>query len=126
MSTTRRIIITTAAAILAGVAAGAPIATARPPDDPASAANRAPTTVYSRPEKSVILVAAPYAAQLTDTATAPPAVVRVQLPPTGFDWGDAGIGAAGGLALAMLGLGGGLVITHRRPRRTSHTTTLPN
>ena len=44
----------------------------------------------------------------------------------GFDWGDAGIGAAGGLALAMLGLGGGLVITHRRPRRTSHTTTLPN
>jgi hypothetical protein len=34
----------------------------------------------------------------------------------GFDWGDAAIGAAGGLGLAMLALGGGLVITTRRYR----------
>ena len=53
-------------------------------------------------------------------------VVRITTPASGFDWGDAGIGAAGGLALAMLGLGGGLVISHPRPRRTHHTTTLPN
>jgi hypothetical protein len=54
-------------------------------------------------------------------------VVRITTPASGFDWGDAGIGAAGGLALAMLGVGGGLlVISHQRPRRTRHTTGLPN
>ena len=40
-----------------------------------------------------------------------PGVVVVATPPVGFDWGDAGIGAAAGFALAMLGLGGTLVIT---------------
>ena len=34
-----------------------------------------------------------------------PLIVRVD--DSGFHWGDAGIGAAGGLLLAMLGLGGG-------------------
>jgi len=53
-------------------------------------------------------------------------VVRITTPASGFDWADAGIGAAGGVALAMLGLGGALVISHQRPRRTRHTTTLPN
>ena len=44
----------------------------------------------------------------------------VQVPAaTGFDWGDAGIGAAGVVALAMLGVGGALVISHRRPRRAT-------
>lgn len=44
----------------------------------------------------------------------------VQVPAaTGFDWGDAGIGAAGAVALAMLGVGGALVISHRRPRRAT-------
>ena len=53
-------------------------------------------------------------------------VVRITTPASGFDWGDAGIGAAGGLALALLGVGGGLVISHQRPRRTRTTTSLPN
>jgi hypothetical protein len=53
-------------------------------------------------------------------------VVRIITPASGFDWGDAGIGAAGGLALAILGVGGGLVISHQRPRRARPTTTLPN
>lgn len=44
----------------------------------------------------------------------------VQVPAaSGFDWGDAGIGAAGAVALAMLGVGGVLVISHRRPRRAA-------
>jgi hypothetical protein len=42
--------------------------------------------------------------------------VRITTPASGFDWGDAGIGAAGGLALATLGVGGAVVISHRRPR----------
>ena len=53
-------------------------------------------------------------------------VVRIIIPASGFDWGDAGIGAAGGLALAMLGVGGGLVISHQRSRRTRTTTSLPS
>jgi len=53
-------------------------------------------------------------------------VVRITTPASGFDWADAGIGAAGGLALAMLGVGGGLVISHQRARRTRTTTSLPN
>ena len=53
-------------------------------------------------------------------------VVRITTPASGFDWGDAGIGAAGGLALAMLGVGGGLVISRQRPRRTRPTTTVPS
>jgi hypothetical protein len=53
-------------------------------------------------------------------------VVRITTPASGFDWGDAGIGAAGGLALALLGVGGGLVISHQRPRRARHTTGLPS
>ena len=35
----------------------------------------------------------------------------------GFDWGDAGIGAAGGIGLSILGLAGVLTLTHRRGRR---------
>ena len=54
------------------------------------------------------------------TATSPPAtqIVRVTTP-SGFDWGDAGIGAAGGLALSILGLGAALTITQRRARPPS-------
>jgi apolipoprotein N-acyltransferase len=33
---------------------------------------------------------------------------------SGFDWGDAGIGAAGALGLSMLAAGGIVVVTRRR------------
>jgi hypothetical protein len=56
----------------------------------------------------------------------PPAAVRIQTPPSGFDWGDAGIGAAGGVALALFGVGGALVVSQRRPHRTRHRTAQPN
>jgi hypothetical protein len=50
-----------------------------------------------------------------DTGKAGPTIVRVNTPSSpGFDWGDAGIGAGGGLALAVLGIGAGLAITQRR------------
>jgi hypothetical protein len=125
MITTHRMT-TTAAVILSLAAAGAPTAIARPVGaDTATAANQAPATVYSRPDKSLIRVSAPYGDSTSRQATAPQAVVQVQTPPSGFDWGDAGIGAAGGVALAMLGLGGALVITHR-PKRTRHNTGLPS
>jgi hypothetical protein len=53
-------------------------------------------------------------------------VVRITAPTSGFDWGDAGIGAAGGLALAMLSVGGGLVLSRQRPQRSRRTTALPS
>jgi hypothetical protein len=58
--------------------------------------------------------------------SAPQAIDRVDTPPSRFDWGDAGIGAAGGLALAMIGLGGALAVSQNRARRTRGTTGLPS
>ena len=54
------------------------------------------------------------------TSSYTPPIVRVIAPQSGFDWGDAGTGAAGGLAITVLGLGGALVITSER--RTRHPT----
>jgi hypothetical protein len=51
----------------------------------------------------------------------PATIVRVINPSTGFDWGDAGIGAAGALGLMALAVSGGLAITERRARATTRT-----
>jgi hypothetical protein len=53
------------------------------------------------------------------TFTAPRVtVVKVaetpQVSSGGFDWGDAGIGAGGVLALVLIAVGGSLMVTHRR------------
>ncbi|MBV8991146.1 MAG: hypothetical protein JO372_21530 [Solirubrobacterales bacterium] len=50
-------------------------------------------------------------------ASTPTMIVRTTGPGSGFDWGDAGIGAAAGLALSMLALGVVLVVSQRRTRR---------
>ena len=105
---------------LARAAAGAPAATARPADF-VPPSHQSPASVYSRPDKTVIPVTAPYVGAVANT-TAPPAVARVQAPQSGFDWGDAGIGAAG-LALSVIGLGGAFAVSQRRSRRT---TALPS
>jgi hypothetical protein len=50
--------------------------------------------------------------------SSPPAViVRVSSPRSGFDWGDAGIGVAGGLGLALIAFAGGLAVFKRRGHR---------
>ena len=51
-------------------------------------------------------------------------VVRVVSPGEGFDWGDAGIGAGGALALMTLVIGGTLGATSIR-RRATRTTAKP-
>lgn len=61
--------------------------------------------------------------QATIPAT-PPTIVRVSATNGGFDWGDAGIGAAGGLALSMVGVGGALAVSQRRTRRTRNSAAL--
>jgi hypothetical protein len=52
---------------------------------------------------------------------APPLMVRV-FQANGFDWGDAGIGAAACLVLIMIALGGTLAVTRHRGDRTRDTT----
>jgi hypothetical protein len=47
----------------------------------------------------------------------------VEVPSSGFAWGDAGIGAAGMLAVVMLAAGIGMAgVHHRRARRFTATT----
>jgi hypothetical protein len=52
-----------------------------------------------------------------------PTVVEVSRPPSGFDWGDAGIGAAGALALSSIAAGSALMLTGRRRRRSVRVAT---
>ena len=52
------------------------------------------------------------------TAPQPTPIVHVIAPQSGFDWGDAGIGAASGLAISMFGVGAAFAITSQR--RTRH------
>jgi hypothetical protein len=47
---------------------------------------------------------------------ATPAVVEIDAPSGGFDWGDAGIGAAGMVALFSIAAGSALLIAGRRRR----------
>jgi hypothetical protein len=49
----------------------------------------------------------------------PATVVRGLAHGGGFDWGDAGIGAAGGLGLALVGVGGAFAISQQRRGRPS-------
>jgi len=66
----------------------------------------------------------------TPSTTQTTPIVRVTIPASGFDWGDAGIGAAGGLALSILGVGVALTVSqrrngHPRHRHCSHQLTRP-
>jgi hypothetical protein len=66
------------------------------------------------------------AAQGRGTFTAPSVTVVKVTQPTettsgGFDWGDAGIGAGGVLALVLIATGGALMVTHRRRGGTAAT-----
>jgi hypothetical protein len=51
--------------------------------------------------------------------SAPAVIVRTSAPNNGFDWGDAGIGAAAALGLSVIGLAAALTITQRRTRRSA-------
>ena len=114
MTTTHRIATTIALALALGASAA-----------PASAL---PTNINANgSEVPAIPTSTHAAAQTTDLSRpvgTPAAIVRVSAP-NGFDWGDAGIGAAGGIAFAMVGLGGALLIS-QRPRRTRDSTAQPN
>jgi hypothetical protein len=56
-------------------------------------------------------------------ATEPPAPIVAVTESTGFDWGDAGIGAAGTLALFSIAAGSALLLMGRRRRRAVQVVT---
>jgi hypothetical protein len=57
-----------------------------------------------------------------ESAPVPVRVRIVEVPSSGFEWGDAGIGAAGMLALVLVGVGVGMAGPHRRTRGLKATT----
>jgi hypothetical protein len=57
-------------------------------------------------------------AHATPTAV-PSTVVHVAAHDSRFDWGDAGIGAAGGLGLALVSVWAAWAISHQRRARQS-------
>ena len=54
-----------------------------------------------------------------DIAASGPRIVHVVSRNGRFDWGDAGIGAAGALGLAILGAGGAFAVSQQRRARRS-------
>jgi hypothetical protein len=98
----------TTAALLIAAAISAPAASARPLDRvlPPGTTHDAVTGVADSP---------------IDRSTPPP-VQTVQTSSDGFDWGDAGIGAAAVFTLLGLGAGSALVSRRSRERRPAATS----
>jgi hypothetical protein len=57
---------------------------------------------------------APGAGEVEVVPVGVPATTTIELPADGFDWGDAGIGAAGGIAVLAMLAGLAMAATHRR------------
>jgi hypothetical protein len=100
--------------------AGVPAASASPVGATYPTSERpANPAVYSRPDKSII----PSGGDFTAASTPRP-VVRIEMAKSGFDWGDAGIGAAGGFVLSLIGLGVVVGATQHRTRRSRGSAVL--
>jgi hypothetical protein len=110
--------------VLAAIAAiAAPVASAqagwvvRPnPDEQAAQLARSAAT---RPDQNTWLVRPNPDEQYQQPA--PIAIVRVTDPHGGFDWADAGIGAAGTLGLILAATGGTLLLARRRNHPSTRT-----
>ena len=107
------------AAILAPSASAQPIDQVGPGSLPASSSGEsatAPRQVLPNPDNQQ---------PASGSAAVDPSTVRLvpAAPNTGFDWGDAGIGAGGAFALTMIGIGGALVLSNRRHRDARPATT---
>lgn len=112
--------------VLAAGAIAAPVASARPArfaGQPVAASSssvaQAPqpsAAAYTRQDKQLV----PSSSSQTPVNPAPRSA-QTATASDGFDWGDAGIGAAGGLAISIVGIGGALVLSQRRTRRTRPT-----
>jgi hypothetical protein len=107
MTTTHRITTTLALALALGASAAPASALPTNINANGSEVPAIPTTTH----------AAAQATEPTRPVGTPATIVRVSAP-NGFDWGDAAIGAGGGIALSIIGLGGVLAVSQHRTRRT--------
>jgi hypothetical protein len=118
----------TAAAIATALCAGAPAVTQaqdlRSPDAAEAGRPQAPQIrdyrtpdAIDRFEPTTDLRAPDNRAGQPVGVAAPARVRIVEVPSSGFGWGDAGIGAAGMLAVVMLGVGIAMAATHHRRGR---------
>jgi hypothetical protein len=91
------------------------------PDAADAAQHRGPYEVDSAPQAGTQDLRSPdardAARDLPPVHIPAPTVEVREVPSDGFSWGDAGIGAAGMLALLGIGAGSTLLITSRRRRR---------
>ena len=127
-----RLVITTAAIVLAigptaataaGNATGSSPSVRPNPDEQALTTTVQPTyaresatqAVQPNPDQQAPITANTRQGSI---AGAPAVIVRISSAKGGFDWGDAGIGAAGALGLSLVALAGGLAVSQRRARRT--------
>jgi hypothetical protein len=67
-----------------------------------------------------------YGALNVSTRTVPSVRTPAAGSSSGFDWGDAGIGAGGAMVLVLIGSGGVLATSSRRGRRTHQRQTSPS
>ena len=82
------------------------------------AAASAPSSAFARLNLDPEPPAAPHPAQLATPARQARPVAEASSSP-GFEWGDAGLGAAGTLVLLGTGAGSAAVIARRRGHRTA-------
>jgi hypothetical protein len=78
------------------------------------------------PAASARVISEPSSSLPTSTSQflAPPAQTTTGVKSSGFDWGDAGVGAGGIVALVVAGLGVRLAIGHRGQRSTAARSTI--
>jgi hypothetical protein len=90
----------------------------RSPDSRDAAGVAAPIERPAEPGQDLRLPDARDAARDLPPVHVPAPIVEIrQVPSDGFDWGDAGIGAAGMLALFSIAAGSTVLVTNRRRRR---------
>jgi hypothetical protein len=107
----RVVLVTAATAALAVPATGAAQqADLRSPDARDAATSSAPQPMQDLRSPD----ARDSSAGISPSAPVPSPVTVVRTAADGFDWGDAGIGAGGVLAVVLLGAGGVLLVGQRR------------
>lgn len=119
MTTTHRV--STGALLALALAASAGTASAMPNQLAPGSLNvvRAPTAAHAvLPPPAARVRANVQAARASVPVSTPATIVRVT-PSSGFDWGDAAIGAAVVLAFSLVGLGGTLAVSHRHGHHTA-------
>jgi hypothetical protein len=125
MSTQHRRISSLGAAVVLACAIAQPTASAQGTDLRSPDSRDAHPFAVVAPSSAVDLRSPDTADLASGRGTGGQPVVTIASPQGGFDWGDAGIGAGGALALVLFGLGIVLMTSHRRrgvkpPRAVAH------